>query len=324
MKALVTGATGFAGRFLLDFLKSKGYEVTGTFHSRKPQKASLGFIKYRHLDLNSEENSISNLIKEECPDEIYHLAAVAATHEDDYSNYYNTNFLGTLNFYEAIRKSGLSPKILYVSSANIYGNVPVSNQPIVESENPLPLNHYAVSKAACDLLSYKYFCEGMHIVRARPFNHTGAGQSDKFVCPRIAFQVIDLIKGNSKQIYIGNLHTKRDFTDVRDVVRAYWLLLQKGTPGEAYNVCSGKVYSIQEVIDILANLAQIDLPITESSYFVRDIDIPLLQGDNKKITKETGWKPDYNIKETLKFLLDYVFKMSRGRSETTEKSIFLG
>jgi len=251
MKALVTGATGFVGQYLVKYLIQKGYEVTGTFFSSTGRAFEINGVAYRYLNLNDNIENIYSILLEEKPDEIYHLAAIAATNEANYEGYYSVNFYGTLNLYDAVKKSGLDVKILYVGSANVYGNVPLERQPITESEELRPLNHYAVSKASADLLSYRYFCEGLNIIRARPFNHTGSGQTDKFVCPKIAKQIIAIKNGSADHVNLGNTETKRDFTDVRDVVRAYWMVLQEGRSGEAYNICSKQAYSVKEIIDML-------------------------------------------------------------------------
>jgi len=305
MKAFVTGAAGFAGQHLVKHLLAKGYEVTGTFMSKNANALWVKKgVKYVYFDLNDSIDKLCEMLQEERPDEIYHLAAIAATNEADYEGYYQTNFYGTLKLYEAVLKSKVSPKILFVGSANVYGNVPVERQPIGEDEDLRPLNHYAVSKASADLLSYRYFCEGLHIVRARPFNHTGPGQTEKFVCPRIARQIAAIKDGHADKLRIGNVDVMRDFTDVRDVVEAYWMLLQEGKPGEAYNICSGKAYSVREIIDMLSEMSGVRVKYTREGNLVRKVDIPVLTGDYTKINRDTGWKPRYSFKETLQNLYE--------------------
>jgi len=304
MKALVTGATGFAGQYLVKYLIQKGYEVTGTFFSSGGQFSLINGVAFRYLNLNDGIEKIYSMLLEEKPDEIYHLAAIAATNEADYKSYYLVNFYGTLNLYEAVKRSGLDVKILYVGSANVYGNVPEERQPITEAEELRPLNHYAVSKASADLLSYRYFCEGLNIIRARPFNHTGPGQTDKFVCSKIAKQIISIKNGLADHLEIGNTVTKRDFTDVRDVVRAYWMLLQEGRPGEAYNICSRQAYSVKNIIDMLSGVVGVEVEIKQDKQLVRHVDIPLLIGDYHKVNQETGWLPRIPLEETMKSLVN--------------------
>ncbi len=306
MKAFVTGATGFAGQYLVKYLLGKGYIVTGTFFSNKANDRMVNGCNYIYFDLNGDNENLSSILQKESPDEIYHLAAVAATNESEYQKYYRVNFNGTLNFYEAIRKSGIDAKILYVGSANVYGNVPENRQPVKESEEMRPLNHYAVSKASADLLSYRYYCEGLNIVRVRPFNHTGFGQNENFVCPKIANQLVSIKNGNADYLQVGNLGTKRDFTDVRDVVRAYWTLLQEGQSGDVYNVCSGQAYSIKEIVDMFSKIIGVEVDIRQRKSLVRKVDIPVLVGDYGKINREVGWEPLFPIEETLKSLLRVV------------------
>lgn len=255
-------------------------------------------IDIYHLNINDRDSVIS-LLNNLRPDEIYHLAAISETNANNINNYYKVNFEGTLNLYESIKKVNFRTKVLYVGSAYIYGHQPSTSLPINESNCISPMNDYAVSKAAADLLSFVYYCKGLNIIRVRPFNHTGPGQSEKFLCPRIAREVVDIKKGIKNHLFIGNLENRRDFTDVRDVVRAYWLLMQHGRPGEAYNVCSSTSYSVNDIVGALEKIAQIKLNIKQLKELVRKNDIPALIGNYSKIQADTGWKPIYSLEETL-------------------------
>jgi len=193
------------------------------------------------------------------------------------------------------------------NSSEEYGLVSKNELPIKET-NPLrPLSPYAVSKVGQDLLGYQYYKSyGLNIIRTRAYNHTGPRREDVFVCSNFAKQIAMIEKGKEPPIiYVGNLKAKRDFTDVRDIVRAYWLALEKCTPGEVYNICSGRARSIKEVLDILLSLSKTTLKIKKDPKRLRPSDIPILQGDSSKFRKITGWKPEIPFEKTLEDLLNY-------------------
>lgn len=306
MKALVTGASGFVGSYLVKFLLDKDYTVFGSFHKKKLE----GFKKEDRfqpvfMDL-TDLSSVCNTLRLSRPDEIYHLAAVAVTVGIEPEIYYRVNFQGTYNLLKAVKDIVPRSRVLLVSSANTYGVIRKEEIPVKESHPLFPNNHYAASKAAMESLACAYAAEGLHIVRARPFNHTGPGQTTDYVCSRLAKIVAEIALGRKEPVIeVGNLDSARDFTDVRDVVEAYWFLMQKGIEGEVYNVCSQQAYSIREIINILMGLAGIKANINSVSSLKRRMDIPILVGSKEKIYHHTGWEPKISFKDTLKDNLDF-------------------
>ncbi|MEA2036729.1 MAG: GDP-mannose 4,6-dehydratase [Nanoarchaeota archaeon] len=311
MKALITGITGFVGSHLAELLLSKNYEVWGIGRWRS-DTTNINHIKSKlkmiEADLN-DAHSFYNAINQIKPDEIYHLAAQSfvPTSWTAPEDTMKTNVIGTINLFEAVRKAGINPKIQVACSSEEYGFVKPDETPIKET-NPLrPLSPYGVSKIAQDMLSYQYFKSyGLNIVVTRGFNHTGPRRGDVFVCSNFAKQIAEIEKGQKEaKIRVGNLDTIRDFTDVRDMVKGYNLALEKGVPGEHYNICSGKGYTIKEVLEMLLKMTDKDIKIEEDPERMRPSDVEVLIGDNSKFKKQTGWKPEISFEKTLKDLLDY-------------------
>ncbi|MBW2974480.1 GDP-mannose 4,6-dehydratase [Candidatus Woesearchaeota archaeon] len=311
MKALITGITGFVGSHLADFLLSKGYDVWGIVRWRSTTENISGIksrLKIIEADLN-DSHSFYNAINKIKPEEIYHLAAQSfvPTSWTAPADTMKTNVIGTINLFEAVRKAAIDPKIQVAGSSEEYGMVLPNEIPIKET-NPLrPLSPYGVSKVAQDMLSYQYFKSyGLKTVVTRGFNHTGPRRGEVFICSNFAKQIVEVEKGKKKPVIkVGNLKAKRDFTDVRDMVRGYHLALQKGTAGERYNICSGKAYSMQEVLDKLLKLSDVDIKVEKDPERMRPSDVPILLGDNTKFTKATGWKPEISFEQTLKDIMDY-------------------
>jgi GDP-4-dehydro-6-deoxy-D-mannose reductase len=257
----------------------------------------------KELDITNKE-ILYQVLGEFMPDEVYHLASIASTTGQDRELYYQVNFQGTLNLLEALRKKAQEACLLYVGSSNVYGSVPPAEQPITEERYFAPINHYAASKAAGDAAACAYALEGLRVVRARPFNHTGPGQNTAFVCSRLAKLVAEITSGLTVPVVnAGNLDAQRDFTDVRDVVRAYWLLLQNGHFGEAYNICSEKVYSVRQIAGLLAELGQVEIELCSEPELQRKVDIPMLLGSAGKLRRDTGWRPEVPLRQTLSDLL---------------------
>ncbi len=304
MRVLVTGATGFVGHYLVRLLLERGCDVCGTYFMDF-ERDSLNDVQLEKLDITQKER-VRQLIKNFLPDEIYHLAAIAATSGIEREMYYSTNYLGAYTLLDAAADVVPNSRVLIICSANAYGQLSNGCQPIMENQELRPVNHYAAAKAAADMTACAFAVEGLHVVRARPFNHTGPGQNTSFVCSRLAKLVAEVSLGIRKPVIeVGNIDAARDFTDVRDVVEAYWMLLQKGRSGEAYNVCSQKVYSVREVINILAKISDVNITLMKSPELLRKSDIPVLLGSHEKIYNDTGWKPRISFEDTLKDLLDY-------------------
>jgi GDP-4-dehydro-6-deoxy-D-mannose reductase len=312
MRVLITGITGFAGSHLADFLLTQdGVEVSGIkrWRSRTENiEHLLGRVDLLECDI-MDASAVRSTIASVKPDKIFHLAAQTFVPPSwtAPSVTITTNIVGTLNIFEGVRQAGIDPWILAACSSDEYGKVEPDEIPIKET-NPLrPLSPYSVSKIGQDMLSYQYFRSyGLKIIRTRAFNHTGPRQVDVFVCSDFAKQIADIEKGLKKPVMrVGNLESRRDFLDVRDVVRGYWTLLEKGTPGEAYNLCSGRAITIQEILDILLSLSKVKIDVQQDPMRMRPSDVPLILGDGSKILREVGWEAEIDLEQTLQDTLDY-------------------
>lgn len=310
-RALITGITGFVGSHLAEFLLDKGYDVCGTSRWRSDMqniehiKDKIGLVE---ADLNDPHSLIAALNKVR-PDEIYHLAAQSfvPTSWAAPADTMMTNAVGTIHLYEAVKQAKINPTIQVACSSEEYGLVLPNEIPIKET-NPLrPLSPYGVSKVAEDMISYQYTQSyGMKIIITRGFNHTGPRRGEVFVTSNFAKQIVEIEKGKKEPVIeVGNLESKRDFTDVRDMVRGYWLAVQKGKPGERYNLCSGKAISMQELLDMLLSLSNVKITVKQDQLRMRPSDVPILQGDNSKAKLELGWRPEIPFEKTLKDLMDY-------------------
>ncbi len=304
MRALITGSGGFAGAHLADHLRAQpGLEVFGVV--REPRAG----LPERTLvaDLGDAE-AVSRILRDVRPDFIYHLAAQAAV-QLSWARPRETivnNVVAQLNVFEAVLAADLRPRLLVVGSADEYGLVLPHELPIRE-DNPLrPNSPYAVSKVAQDLLGLQYFISHhLHVVRVRPFNHTGPGQSDLFAASSFARQIAEIEAGRREPILlVGNLEAKRDFTDVRDVVRAYHLLLERGVPGEVYNLGSGRSVTVRYVLELLLAHSRVEIEVHTDQARLRPSDNPELVCDCSKAAA-LGWQPAIPLERTVKDLLDY-------------------
>ncbi|UCH12385.1 MAG: GDP-mannose 4,6-dehydratase, partial [Candidatus Omnitrophota bacterium] len=217
------------------------------------------------------------------------------------------NMIGEVNLFEALRSLKLNPRIIVAGSSEEYGFVIKSELPIKETHPLRPLSPYAVSKVGQDLLGYQYYKSyWLNVIRTRAFNHTGPRRGESFSCSNFAKQIALIEKKKQRPvIYVGNLNAKRDFTDVRDMVKGYWLVMQKGKPGEVYNICSGKAHTIKKALDILLSFAKVPIKIKQAPSRMRPSDVPVLLGDCTKMKKLTGWKPTIPFKKTMEDLLNY-------------------
>jgi GDP-4-dehydro-6-deoxy-D-mannose reductase len=313
MRVLITGITGFAGSHLAEYILAN-----------HPDVRVFGFVRWRsrmdnivHIQDKVELHeadikdviSLKKALTDIKPDRIFHLAAqsfVPASWKLP-AETFAINAIGQINLFEALLSLKLNPKIHIAGSSEEYGHVNPDEVPMKET-NPLrPLSPYAVSKVAQDLLAYQYFKSyGMKTVRTRGFNHTGPRRGDVFVTSNFAKQIAEIEKRKKEPvIHVGNLGAKRDFTDVRDIVRAYWLAAEKGEDGEVYNVGTGKAMAMKEMLDILLSLSKAKVKIKVDPERLRPSDVPILQSDCSKFVRLTGWKPQIPLEQTFKDLLNY-------------------
>jgi len=310
-KVLITGATGFVGRYLIDLLKEMEPDclIFGTCFPEHPESCDvLDGVELSHLDMRSEDN-VSDCIKKVQPDWIFHLAAVSNVGYS-WANRKETleaNMMGTFYLFEAIRTYSPQSRILFVSSCDVYGILSPIGEALTEDHPTPAASPYALSKISGELLSQFYSnIEGLNIVISRSFPHTGPGQSANFVFSDWASQITSIEKGKIEPlIKVGNLNARRDYSDVRDVVKAYLLLLRKGRKSEIYNVCSGKANSLKDNLDFLLSLTPKDIRVEVDSLKLRKADISLVLGNNGKIRNELNWTPEIPLNQTLKELLDY-------------------
>ncbi len=312
MRVLVTGITGFVGSHFAELALAEGAEVFGSYRWRSKTE-NIDHLRDRvtliECDLR-DLSSVNELVASSRPDFIIHLAAQSYVHASWHSpaETFNTNTISQVNLLEAVRAQGkAAPRFLAIGSSEEYGLVHEDELPIKES-NPLrPLSPYAVSKVTQDLMAYQYFKSyALPIVRARAFNHEGPRRGDVFVTSNFARQIAEIEAGGREPtILVGNLKAVRDYTDVRDIVRGYWLLLERGEPGQVYNLCSGRGWAIQEILDfLLGESINTSIRVREDPARLRPSDVPVLIGDCSRLTA-LGWKPRIPFEQTLRDLLGY-------------------
>ncbi|MEK7551041.1 MAG: GDP-mannose 4,6-dehydratase [Patescibacteria group bacterium] len=310
-KILITGISGFVGNYLARLLVNKeGVRLAGTYHSEIG--ASLADISsnielYR-LDLMDFEKVVE--VIEKCkPDEIYHLAALASAAKsfENPSLVVTNNITSQLNLLEAVRKGNINPKIMIISSAEVYGIVSPSDIPVDEQTPLKPASPYAISKIAQDYMGLQYnISYNLNIIRVRPFNHIGPGQTDQFATSAFAKKVAEIESGKREPILtVGNLEAKRDFTNVKDMVRAYVLLMEKGIAGEVYNIGSGKSYKMSDVLNILLSFSNAKIKVEVDPKLLRPSDNPELLCDNTKFKNLTNWTAEISIEKTLEEILEF-------------------
>lgn len=304
-KALVTGITGFAGSYLAELLIEHGYEVHGTSLSSPKGDSALHIKTLDLLDAKATEKYIG----ETRPDVIFHLAALTSPAEsfENPTETITNNIAAELNVLEAVRVSSLVCRIMITSSAEIYGLVNTQDLPVREETELKPFSPYAVSKIAQDFLGLQYHLSyNMDIVRIRPFNHIGPRQTPGFVVASFAKQIAEIEKKSLPPVIkVGNLDAKRDFTDVRDMVKAYLLLSEKGKAGEVYNIGSGKSYRIGGILDDLLKLSTVKIEVEVDPSRLRPSDTPDIYSDDTKIQDATGWTPEIPLAQTLSDTLNY-------------------
>jgi GDP-4-dehydro-6-deoxy-D-mannose reductase len=292
VRAFVTGGQGFVGPWLIQHLESCADEVTAP-----------GL----EVDITVPD-AIGAALAAARPDAVYHLAAQSSVGSSwtEVGQTFAVNTLGTVNVLEAARACDHRPRVLLVSSSEVYGAVRAGELPVSEDTPFRPSTPYAASKAAAEMAGVQaWLGRGLEVVRVRPFNHTGPGQQPQFVIPALARQIIEAAERGAATLHTGNLKVSRDISDVRDVVRAYRLLVERGVPGEVYNVCTGHSVAIEDLAHRLLELAGVDLDIQIDPERVRPVDVPDMRGDPTKLNRETGWQPLVGLDTTLTDVLAY-------------------
>jgi GDP-4-dehydro-6-deoxy-D-mannose reductase len=292
MKALITGAAGFVGRHLTAHLEHHGDEVAGVDRDTGPDL----------LDGDGWDDLVGRVR----PDAVYHLAGLSDV-GGSWSiprDTFRVNAEGTLVVLQACIRAGVE-RVLAVSSADVYGRVTLGELPLTEDAPLRPVTPYAASKIAADYLALQaHLGYGLAVMRVRAFNHLGPGQTNRFVAPALAERIaLNELEGG-EEVPVGNMTPRRDFTDVRDVVRAYRLLIEHGEPGEAYNVCSGHDIAIAELADRLVGKSRAAMRLEGDPSLQRPVDVPVLRGDYTRLSKATGWEPEIDLDQTLTDLLE--------------------
>ncbi len=311
-RIIVTGASGFVGGHLIEFLlKHTDSQVYAAKRRRSDTRVTEndGRVHWVEMDVTDAHNVLS-IVKAVRPTHIFHLAAQSfvPTSWKSPIETLTINAIGTVNVLEAVKTLDAETKIHIAGSSEEYGRAEPDELPITE-ENPLrPLSPYGVSKVAADLFGQQYHCSyGLHVVITRAFNHTGPGRGEVFVESNFSKQIAGIEQRRQPPVvWVGNLDAKRDFSDVRDIVRAYWLALECGKPGQIYNICSSRVQSIRQTLNALLALSTAkEIQVKPDPERMRPSDVLLLQGDCAKFRRDTGWKPEIPLEKTWQDLLNY-------------------
>jgi GDP-4-dehydro-6-deoxy-D-mannose reductase len=313
MRALVTGADGFVGQWLVSALLEDNYEVSGIVRGSEPALSTLtaalaGQVAWRSADM-TDAARLRKVVGESTPHVVFHLAAqsfVPASTQDPIGTM-STNVLGTAHLLQAVRERAPDAKVLVVGSADAYGAVKIDQLPVREEQPLSPRNPYAASKAASELVALQYARAGWcHAIATRSFNHTGPGQRSAFAVASFAHQAAAIKAGRQPAVIeVGDLTPRRDLCDVRDVANAYVGLLAKGESGRAYNVCTGTDVSMADIVMQLLSISGVRADIRQKPELVRATEIPVLRGDPSLITRQTGWKPKVPLSQTLADMLEF-------------------
>ena len=289
MKAAVTGSSGFVGRHLVPYLGACGDDVVTIDHRGDPP-----------VDV-TDAAEVRAVLQATRPDAVYHLAALSHVGQswDAPETVFRVNALGALNVLRACADAGVG-RVLVAGSADVYGAVGEEDLPLTEDAPIRPITPYGASKAAADVLALQAFLgDGLQTLRVRAFNHTGPGQSVSMLVPGLARRVADAERSGGSKISVGNLDVVRDLCDVRDVVRAYRLLVERGEPGSAYNVCAGRGFSVREVAETMLAMSDAPLELVVDPELVRPVDVPRLVGSAARLHAATDWGPEIDLDTTL-------------------------
>ena len=307
-KAIITGVAGFAGSHLAEALLKKNIAVFGFYHPSHPRdnlqkiKDQISLVACDVL----QQKKVSSEIKNISPDMVFHLAAFSSPSQSfiNPAETLENNIVGQINILESLVKIKSKAKILVIGSADEYGRV--KKLPVTEDAPLAPTSPYAVSKVAQDLLGYQYFINNkLNVVRVRPFNHIGPRQAPVFAIPSFASQIAACEAQGGGSIKVGNLDASRDFTDVRDMVEAYILALEKGTVGDVYNLGSGRAYKLKDVLEMMLKMAKVKIKIETDKSRLHKHDIKIIYCDSSKFRQKTGWSPKIPIQTTLSDTIEY-------------------
>ncbi|HLX29241.1 MAG TPA: GDP-mannose 4,6-dehydratase [Casimicrobiaceae bacterium] len=294
-RLLVTGRHGFVGATLAGMVASE------------PALTAWSLVEIPPAFDIRDARTVAEVVAGAAPDAVVHLAAQSFVPESfrDPAATLSINLIGTLNLLQALRQSGFAGQFVYASTGDVYGRVPEDALPVTEAWVPAPRNPYAVSKLAAEALCRQWWItEGMDIVVARAFNHIGRGQSDRFVVSDFAHQIARIRRGeHESRVHVGDIDVTRDFTDVHDVVRGYFALLERGVGGEIYNVCSGTEHSVRSILERLAALAGVDITIEHEHGRFRKAEQRRMCGDPSKMREATGWRATTPLDESLSAML---------------------
>jgi GDP-4-dehydro-6-deoxy-D-mannose reductase len=309
MRVLVTGVGGFVGGHVVDFLAAHEPEaqVFGIVRRGGEGLRARG-VTLLHADLE-DGDATDAAVEQVRPDRILHLAGQSSVHRswESPAETLRANVHGLLSVLEAVRRRNLAPRVLVVGSAEEYGAVQAERLPVVERTRLQPASPYAVSKVAQAYLARQYFLShGVPVICTRTFHHTGPGRGEVFAESSFARQIAEIEAGRQPPVLsVGNLDAVRDYSDVRDVARAYWLLLQKGRAGETYNVCSGQGIAIGDILQTLLDVSGVAIDVRRDPERMRPSDIPAIIGNPKKLRDATGWTPEIPLRQTLADLLEH-------------------
>lgn len=308
MRLLITGATGFAGHHLCALARERGAEVHALVRTDRRDPAPDG-VTAHPADLR-DPAAVAAVVDAVRPDRVVHLAGASSVGQSfrEPLPTWDINLGGTLGLLEALRTTAPDVPALLVTSGEVYGRVDLADLPVTEDTPMRPLSPYGASKAAADIAARQYHdAEGLPVLRVRAFNHVGPGQDPRFVLPNVARQIaLAEHRGqDAVEVHVGNLDTRRDFTDVRDMVRAYWLLLEHGEPGAAYLACSGASRPVRELIEGLAPHARIPVTFVSDAGLRRSGEQPDLYGSPERLSADTGWTPGIPLEKTLADTLEW-------------------
>jgi GDP-4-dehydro-6-deoxy-D-mannose reductase len=293
MRAAVTGSSGFVGSHLVPYLRSRGDDVVTIDRTGIPP-----------VDV-TDASEVREVLRAARPEAVYHLAALSHVGRswDAPEAVFRINALGVLNVLRGCIDAGVE-RVLVAGSADVYGVVGPEDLPLTEESRIRPVTPYGASKAAADILALQaYLGDGLGTLRVRAFNHTGPGQSASMLVPGLAQRIADAERAAGSKVKVGRVDVVRDLSDVRDVVRAYRLLVELGTPGETYNVCSGRGVTVRDIAETMLSMSETPLELVVDPEFVRPVDVPRLVGDPARLRAATGWEPQIPLDQTLRDVL---------------------